>query len=411
MSSPPAAAVAAPPRAQLATPLVARAAAAAALTPLLGYWVPVRLFEYLVESTALMGAMAAVFLLIPSMIAGAWLAVVAGMRAGRPVGAAAPLVPAIEELLAALLGLVAPNLPMWFGVAPSEGVAQPLVIQAIAVLLALLVMGGVLGDSRLLPPIQVGPIRPPRELTVRAMVAALMPTALLSALLPVVLVSSDLVALLEGDTSSLERRILVAWTSATLLGVAIGMGAWRDGRPPFLERPEQVVIAAAGMALAVAAWFLGGGLGAQPVVFLLQPVTIFVATVVLGTRRDRRHAELFGTRSAAARHDEALLVPPGGAIPLGTRELVHVDAATGAREVRVEARWLVPRAMALVADEYRGRSRLVVRRETDREVLMSRPAPFPAAVRVVAVASPPAAPDAPPPRPRTEVTVRLVRPD
>lgn len=410
MSPPPSlAGAAAPPAVDVAsaTPLIARAAIAAVLTPILGYWVPMHVFEWLIEGMGILGGLAVLFTLIPAMMGGAYIAIVAAMRVGRPVGTK-PFVPAIEELLVALLGLIAPNLPSWFGVRPAEGVGQPLTIQAIVVLLGLLVCGGLLGGLSWVPAIQVGSIRPGRELTARAMVAALMPTALLSALLPVVFVGSDIEALVGGDTSSLEHRILVAWGLATLIGIAVGMGAWRDGRPPFLEKPEQLVIAAVGMGLAVAAWMLGGGLNAHPAVFLFQPAIIFVATVVMSTRRDRHEDRIFGRAAPTGRHD-GLLIPPGGGIPLGTRETAHVDPATGARETRVEARWLVPRAMVTVADEYRGHDGLTVKSETDTLVVLARTAPSAAAVRVAALPMTPPSVDSPAPRPRTEVTVRTVR--
>ena len=388
--------------------VVPRILLAALLTPVLGYWAPTRAFQALVEADPFGGIVATVYFYVGSILVGSYLAIVLALRVRRAPGTPAYVAP-IEELLAALLAVVAMNAPVWFGLNPSDSMLQPLAIQACTVFLALMVLSGVFETHRL-PPIMVGSIRPDRELTVRAMVAALMPTAILYAILPAMVATSAIEAALGGDVN-IERRILIAWTSATLAGISIAMAAWRGNKPAYLDKPEQIVITLAAMGMAVGAWTVFGGLEGPAAAFLFQPAAIFAATVVLGSRRAAADAAFFGTRSAAAGLDEPLLVPPGGGISLGVKESRHRDAAGDREELRIEARWLVPRPMNLVAGEYRLRNGLVTKTETESDLLLTRGAPYPASVRIVGRAVQPSGLDASPPRSRTEVTVRLVRPD
>jgi hypothetical protein len=386
-----------------------RAALAAILSPVLGYWLPTRAFSTILEGGSLGGALFSLLFFVAAMILGAYVAVVAAMRMRRTSGVPSPVAP-IEELLVALLGVVAQSAPLWFGFTPGDGAAQPLAIQATTVFLAILVLGGSAGSHRWLPPIMVGNIRPSRELAVRAMVAGLMPAAILYAILPTVAAGSALEMLVTGEEVDLGRRILIAWTGATLAGVSVGMRAWRRDRPALLDKPEQVVITVAAMGLAAGVWYLFGGLEGPAAAFLVHPAAIFVATVVLSTRRERADAAFFGTPSPALGIDEPLLVPPGAGIGIGHTETAHEDPATGRREIRIEARWLVPRAFGLVTSEYLGRNGLVLQRESATEMLLTRPGRSPAAVRIVAQPPRPVAPDLPPPAPRTEVRVRVAHP-
>lgn len=400
-SSPPGVRVAAP---SLTPEHAVRAAAAAVLTPLLGFWLPMRAFEWGVENLATLGLVGAFFFLTASMLAGSWCAVTLALGVRRPIGRP-PIVPGMEAMLAVLLGLVAPNAPIWFGFVPSGGHAQPLLIQALTVFLVLVFLASDLPSRAWVPPIVVGSVRPHRDLVVRAMVAALMPTAILYALLPVVLIAGAL-STVDGSGDG-SRVILACWSAATFWGVAIGMRAWRNGRSPYLDTPEQGLIAGAGMGLAVAAWFLGGGADAPPALFLFQPAIIFAATVVLGSRREAIDAT---STTSTARLDEPLLVPPGRGFVIAERETRYSDPETGREELRLESRWLVPRPVAEVADEYRGRNLLTVRKESDAEVIFTRGGPRPGAVRVVGRPTGSTEPGAPPPGPRTEVIVRVAKP-
>ena len=387
--------------------LVPRAVLAAALSPVLSYWLPSRALPWLAERGAIGDLFLTEMLIVAVTLGGAYAAMAVSMRVRRISELAPPVAP-IEQLLVALLGVLTPTIPVWFGISSGGGAAQWVAIQAATVFLAVLVLGGAVGDAPWLPPIMVGTIQPPRDLAVRAMVAALLPTALLFVLLPAVVVDVRVDAMSGGVVVNVEGRVLATWVGATLVGMAVGTRAWRDGAPLLLRMRDEAAIAVGAVALAAVVWELSGGLEAPPVVLLVQPVAIFAAMVVLSDRTDREAVAVVPPPPPAPSNTvDPLLVPSAGSTFIGRTQTPYENADTGAKETRIEARWMVPRPFGLVIADYRGRDDLVVRRETATELVLSRTGLSPAAVRITAQPLRPAAPDGPPVSPRTEVRVRV----
>lgn len=385
--------------------LVPRAVVAAGLSPLLSYWVPSRVVPWLAER----GVVGDVFWL--SVVAaamvflGAWGAVVGAMRVRR-ISELGPPVSRIEEMLVALLGLLLPAAPLWFGISSAEVVTQSLAIQAVVVFLAVLGLGGVLGNARATGPLRVAGVEIARDPAVRAMVAALLPLAVLSVLLPAVVIG----AVVDGSPDNLGLPVLLIWVGVTAAGVAIGFRAWRDGRPAVLSAPRQALLTLGAMAVAGVVWNVAGGIDAPQAAYLVQPAAILVGAWLLARSPEAEPAAAAPAR-APRTGAEPLLVPPAGAIFIGRTETPHHNEATGASETRIEARWMFTRPFAMVTAEYRDRHGLQVRKDTPTELVLVRPGDSPAAVRVAAQPVPPAGPDLPPPAPRTEVRVRVAIPD
>jgi hypothetical protein len=380
---------------------------AAALSPVLSYWVPSRALPWLAER----GLVADIFWLAVIAaglaLAGAYAALLVAMRVRR-ISELAPPVSPIEEVLVALLGLMTPTVPLWFGLASGDAVAQSVVIQVATVFLAVVVLGGVMGDAKWVPPIMVGNIQPPRELAVRALVAALLPLAVLLALLPAVVLQG----LVDGSGADVGQRVFLLWVGATVIGVGVGLRAWRDGDDPVLTLSQQAVVTAGAMGIAWLVWNLAGGIDGPRMAYLVQPVAILVGTVLLA--RDREAPPAASAPASASRSsawNEPLLVPPSGAMLVGRTETPYRNAETGRSEMRIEARWMFARPFGLVTSEYRDRHGLKVRKDTPAELILARPGESPAAVRIAALPVPPVASDLPPPAPRTEVRVRVAIPD
>jgi hypothetical protein len=367
--------------------VVPRAALAAALSPVLTYWLPSRVMPRIAESGVVTDVFVLALVAMAMALVGAYVAVVVAMRARRISELAPPVTP-LEAMLVILLGIFAPTLPWLLGSGTS--LTSSLVIQATTVFMAILTLGGVLGDGWRVPFAE-------RETLVRALVAGLLPTVILFALLPAVVAN----AVLSSTPTDPSSRVLMIWVAATLVGVVAGVRGWPTGEPPLVRGLTLVALAAGAAALAALVWSVGDGISATGAVFLVQPVAIAVAVVLLGARPERTIAEPASavTPTPVVRPPaDPLLVPTAGSTFIGRSETPHQDPATGRRETRIEARWLVQRPFALVTADYRGREDLKVRKETPTELILARGAPSPAAVRITAQAA------------RTEVRVRVAAP-
>lgn len=387
--------------------IVPRAVLAAALSPVLSYWVPSRAVPWLAERGTPADVVWLSLILAGLTLLGAYAATLVAMRVRR-ISEQAPPVSQIEEVLVALLGLVVPTVPLWLGLSPGDAVAQSVLIQAGTVFMAVLLLGGVLGDARWVPPLMVGSVQPPRDLAVRALVAALLPVTMLLALLPAVVAS----ALLDESAGDVGQRILLLWMGVTVVGIGVGLRAWRDGEAPVLALPRQAALTAGAVGIAWLAWNLAGGIDAPLASYLIQPVAILVGTVLLAREREApATAPVAAPVPMSPARSEPLLVPPAGAILVGRTETPYRNAETGFSETRIEARWMFARPFSLVTAVYRDRHGLTVRKETPTELVLARPGHSPAAVRITAQPTPVVAPDLPPAAPRTEVRVRVSIPD
>lgn len=385
---------------------VPRAVLAAALSPVLSYWVPSRAVPWLAERGTVPDVFWLAVVAAGLALLGAYVAVVAAMRVRR-ISELAPPVSKIEELLVALLGVTVPTVPLWFGSPSGDGVAQWVVIQVVTVFLAVLVLGGVL-DGMTRTPYVTRWVQLPRTVVVRGLVAALLPTVVIAALF----VAGALGSLFDASAPDVAQYAALLWVGATAVGIGVGLRAWRDGEPPTLSLWRQAALTAGAMGIAWLVWKVAGGMEGPRLALLVQPAAILIGTVLLAREREVASAPIASvpTPSTPARN-EPLLVPPAGAILMGRTETPHRNAETGRSESRVEARWMFARPFALVTSEYRDRHGLQVRKDTPTELVLARSGESPAAVRIAAQPTPVVAPDLPPPAPRTEVRVRVAIPD